>query len=50
VLAQRLAVAVAGSRGLDCDHPRHLTRSVILAGGPNGSPTRPSHPEMEVPR
>ncbi|MFJ8595793.1 SIS domain-containing protein [Streptomyces sp. NPDC093598] len=31
VRAQRLAVAVAASRGLDPDHPRHLTRSVILA-------------------
>ncbi|MGA5896068.1 SIS domain-containing protein [Streptomyces venetus] len=31
VRAQRLAVAVAASRGLDPDNPRHLTRSVILA-------------------
>ncbi|MER6347250.1 SIS domain-containing protein [Streptomyces sp. NPDC001595] len=31
VRAQRLAVAVAAARGLDPDHPRHLTRSVILA-------------------
>ena len=31
VRAQRLAIAVAGSRGLDPDNPRHLTRSVILA-------------------
>lgn len=31
VRAQRLAVAVAGARGLDPDQPRHLTRSVILA-------------------
>ncbi|MFF2847833.1 SIS domain-containing protein [Streptomyces sp. NPDC058001] len=30
VRAQRLAVAVATSRGLDPDSPRHLTRSVIL--------------------
>jgi len=30
VRAQRFAVAVAESRGLDPDHPRHLTRSVIL--------------------
>ncbi|MGW2823837.1 SIS domain-containing protein [Streptomyces sp. NPDC001443] len=30
VRAQRLAVAVAEARGLDPDHPRHLTRSVIL--------------------
>jgi fructoselysine-6-P-deglycase FrlB-like protein len=28
---QRLAVAVAGHRGLDPDRPRHLTRSVMLA-------------------
>ncbi|MER5750405.1 sugar isomerase [Streptomyces sp. NPDC002088] len=31
VRAQRLAVAVAATRGLDPDSPRHLTRSVILA-------------------
>jgi glutamine---fructose-6-phosphate transaminase (isomerizing) len=30
VTAQRLAVQLAESRGLDPDHPRHLTRSVIL--------------------
>jgi fructoselysine-6-P-deglycase FrlB-like protein len=30
VLAQRFAVAVAKSRGLDPDRPRHLTRSVVL--------------------
>jgi fructoselysine-6-P-deglycase FrlB-like protein len=30
VQAQRLAVALAESRGLDPDNPRHLTRSVIL--------------------
>ncbi|MGP3983495.1 SIS domain-containing protein [Streptomyces sp. KR80] len=32
VRAQRLAVAVAESRGYDPDRPRNLTRSVILAG------------------
>ena len=31
VQAQRLAVAVAESRGLDPDQPRHLTRSIVLA-------------------
>ncbi|MET9385580.1 sugar isomerase [Streptomyces sp. NPDC002928] len=31
IRAQRLAVAVAATRGLDPDSPRHLTRSVILA-------------------
>ncbi|MDG4768298.1 sugar isomerase [Solwaraspora sp. WMMD406] len=31
ILAQRFAVALAQSRGLDPDHPRHLTRSVVLA-------------------
>ncbi|MBD0840503.1 MULTISPECIES: SIS domain-containing protein [unclassified Streptomyces] len=31
IRAQRLAVAVARSRGLDPDRPRHLTRSVVLA-------------------
>ncbi len=30
ILAQRFAVAVAAERRLDPDHPRHLTRSVIL--------------------
>jgi fructoselysine-6-P-deglycase FrlB-like protein len=30
VRAQRLAVALAESRGLDPDHPRHLSRSVVL--------------------
>lgn len=30
VRAQRFAVAAAEHRGLDPDHPRHLTRSVIL--------------------
>lgn len=30
VRVQRLAVAIAESRGLDPDQPRHLTRSVIL--------------------
>ncbi len=30
VVAQRFAVAQAERRGLDPDHPRHLTRSVIL--------------------
>jgi fructoselysine-6-P-deglycase FrlB-like protein len=33
VLAQRTAVALARARGLDPDHPLHLTRSVILAPG-----------------
>ncbi len=30
VIAQRLAVARAEAKGLDPDHPRHLSRSVIL--------------------
>ncbi|MDG4773294.1 sugar isomerase [Solwaraspora sp. WMMD792] len=30
ILAQRFAVALAASRGLDPDNPRHLTRSVVL--------------------
>jgi fructoselysine-6-P-deglycase FrlB-like protein len=33
VRAQRLAVALAGRRGLDPDSPRNLTRSVMLADG-----------------
>jgi fructoselysine-6-P-deglycase FrlB-like protein len=36
VRAQRLAVAMARSRGLDPDHPRNLTRSVVLEG--DGAP------------
>ncbi|WP_229400999.1 SIS domain-containing protein [Micromonospora okii] len=31
ILAQRFAVALAASRGLDPDAPRHLSRSVVLA-------------------
>jgi fructoselysine-6-P-deglycase FrlB-like protein len=31
VLAQRFAVAIAEAKGLDPDHPRHLTRSVVLS-------------------
>jgi fructoselysine-6-P-deglycase FrlB-like protein len=30
VLAQRFALGMAHARGLDPDHPRHLTRSVVL--------------------
>jgi fructoselysine-6-P-deglycase FrlB-like protein len=30
VLIHRVAVALAQARGLDPDHPRHLTRSVVL--------------------
>jgi glucosamine 6-phosphate synthetase-like amidotransferase/phosphosugar isomerase protein len=29
-LAQQLAVRTAVARGLDPDHPRHLTRSIVL--------------------
>ena len=31
VLVQRMAVALAERKGLDPDHPRHLTRSVVLS-------------------
>src|SRR5439155_8933578 len=31
VTVQRIAVALAESRGLDPDRPRHLTRSVVLS-------------------
>ncbi|MBA3690905.1 MAG: SIS domain-containing protein [Actinobacteria bacterium] len=31
VLVQRLAVDLAEAKGLDPDHPRHLTRSVVLS-------------------
>jgi fructoselysine-6-P-deglycase FrlB-like protein len=33
VLIHRTAVALAESRGLDPDHPRHLSRSVVLQEG-----------------
>jgi fructoselysine-6-P-deglycase FrlB-like protein len=33
IRAQRMAIQVAESRGLDPDHPRHLTRSVVLRPG-----------------
>jgi len=35
VTAQRVAVRLAASRGLDPDHPRNLTRSVVLDSSPN---------------
>ena len=31
VVIQRVVVALATARGLDPDHPRHLTRSVVLS-------------------
>jgi fructoselysine-6-P-deglycase FrlB-like protein len=34
IRVQRLADRLARRRGLDPDHPRHLTRSVMLPGGP----------------
>jgi fructoselysine-6-P-deglycase FrlB-like protein len=37
VRAQRLAVALADTRGLDPDNPRALTRSVILTAAQNGN-------------
>ncbi len=36
ILVQRMAVALARARGLDPDHPRHLTRSVVLSEGGTG--------------
>jgi fructoselysine-6-P-deglycase FrlB-like protein len=36
ILAQRLAVDLAQAKGLDPDHPRHLTRSVILPSDHQG--------------
>jgi fructoselysine-6-P-deglycase FrlB-like protein len=38
VVAQRLAVALAESKGLDPDRPRHLSRSVILSPAADDSP------------
>jgi glucosamine 6-phosphate synthetase-like amidotransferase/phosphosugar isomerase protein len=38
VRAQRMAVSLAASRGLDPDNPRALTRSVILLPTQNGGP------------
>jgi glucosamine 6-phosphate synthetase-like amidotransferase/phosphosugar isomerase protein len=32
VAIQRLAIALAERKGLDPDHPRHLSRSVVLPG------------------
>lgn len=41
VMIQRLAVALAEAKGLDPDRPRHLTRSVVLAGSePSGGASR----------
>jgi len=31
VLVHRLAMAIAEAKGIDPDHPRHLTRSVVLS-------------------
>jgi fructoselysine-6-P-deglycase FrlB-like protein len=42
VLVHRVAVALAEARGRDPDHPRHLTRSVML---PLGGSTRDEGPE-----
>ena len=54
IVAQRVAVALAESKGLDPDHPRHLTRSVILApqapGSPNGLGSRAGRVEREPSR
>jgi fructoselysine-6-P-deglycase FrlB-like protein len=30
LLAQRLAVELAEAKGIDPDHPRHLSRSIVL--------------------
>jgi glucosamine 6-phosphate synthetase-like amidotransferase/phosphosugar isomerase protein len=32
VRVQLTAVSIAGRKGLDADHPRHLTRAVLLTG------------------
>lgn len=32
VLAQRVAIAITERKGLDADHPRHLSRSIVLTG------------------
>lgn len=42
VAAQQVAVALAGLRGLDPDHPRHLTRSVILQSSAPSAPSATS--------
>jgi fructoselysine-6-P-deglycase FrlB-like protein len=31
VSVHQMAIALAEARGLDPDHPRHLTRSVVLS-------------------
>lgn len=38
IRCQRLAVALTARRGLDPDHPRHLTRSIVLATGDGQRP------------
>ena len=42
VQAQRLAVELAGRRGLDPDRPRHLTRSVILGPASTATSSAPA--------
>lgn len=32
VLAQRVAIAITERKGMDADHPRHLSRSIVLIG------------------
>lgn len=39
VCIQRTAVVLAGARGLDVDHPRNLSRSVVLAAGTTAEDT-----------
>ena len=41
VLAQRVAVLLATSQGLDPDHPRNLTRSVVLPVAPRPAVEQP---------
>ena len=44
VVAQRVAVLLATSQGLDPDHPRNLTRSVVLDSHLSGPARRPEDP------
>jgi fructoselysine-6-P-deglycase FrlB-like protein len=43
ILVQRLAVAVAGKRGMDPDSPQHLRRSVVLEAITKDGSATPSH-------
>ena len=49
IAAQRVAVALAEAKGLDPDHPRHLTRSVVLTDERDATPKETDDPEGHAP-